>query len=170
MRTTPDIPELRSLTEDADHVDVKVAEAALTLREYAAATLSWQPAWLTALFRVRDVFARGAGLETTAGRMGRRLRPEDVPFTPGAPVHFFTVTEAAEDRYLVLEAADSHLTAYLAIMARPDGDLNRFEVVTVVKYHRRLGSLYFNLIRPFHHLVVAGMARAGARAARGGRS
>ncbi|HEX2316169.1 MAG TPA: DUF2867 domain-containing protein [Thermomonospora sp.] len=165
MRTRPDIPELRTLLGDADHVDVKHAEAALTLREYAAAALSWRPAWMTALFRVRDILARAVGLDGSGDRIDQRFRPEDVPFTPGARVQFFTVTEAVEDRHLLLETADRHLTAYLAIVARPEGDLNRFDVVTVVKYHHALGPLYFNAIRPFHHLVVAGMARAGARAA-----
>ncbi|WP_218919788.1 DUF2867 domain-containing protein [Streptosporangium roseum] len=56
-------------------------------------------------------------------------------------------------------ATESHLTACLAVVAEP----GRFHVVTVVKYHRWTGPVYFNAIRPFHHLVVLGMARAGVR-------
>ncbi|REE99133.1 DUF2867 domain-containing protein [Thermomonospora umbrina] len=164
MRTRPDVPELRSILRDADHVDVKTATADGTLRQFAAGALDMRPAWLTGLFKVRDAAARVLRLDP-AGRLDQRLTPENLPFTPGAKVHFFTVTEAVEDRYLLLETADRHLTAHLAIVAASDGDPTRFDLISVVRYHRRLGSLYFNLIRPFHLLVVGGMARAGARAA-----
>jgi hypothetical protein len=36
-------------------------------------------------------------------------------------------------------------------------------VVTIVHYKHWTGRLYFNVIRPVHHFVVSGMARAGAR-------
>jgi hypothetical protein len=39
----------------------------------------------------------------------------------------------------------------------------RFRVVTIVHYRHWTGRLYFNLIRPFHHWVVTGMARSGTR-------
>jgi hypothetical protein len=42
-------------------------------------------------------------------------------------------------------------------------DLIRYYIVTIVHYLHWTGPVYFNLIRPFHHLVVARMARAGAR-------
>jgi hypothetical protein len=92
------------------------------------------------------------------------LRPEEIPFAPGGKVAFFTVVAADDDRYIVLEAADTHLTGYLAVVTAPSaGGRARFEVATVVKYHRWTGPLYFNVIRPFHHLIVAGMTRAGAQ-------
>jgi len=40
--------------------------------------------------------------------------------------------------------------------------LIRYYIVTIVHYLHWTGPVYFNLIRPFHHLVVARMARAGA--------
>jgi hypothetical protein len=33
-------------------------------------------------------------------------------------------------------------------------------VVTVVRYHNLAGRVYFNVIRPFHHLVVHAAMRA----------
>ncbi|MBC7815075.1 MAG: DUF2867 domain-containing protein, partial [Burkholderiales bacterium] len=60
---------------------------------------------------------------------------------------------------------DSHLSAMLGVAVEPlSGDQKRFHVVTVVYYHNWAGPLYFNVIRPFHHLVVSSMARAGVRA------
>jgi Protein of unknown function (DUF2867) len=90
------------------------------------------------------------------------LRLEDIPFV--GKVWFFTVAEAAEDRYITLEVADTHLTAYRVIMAEfVASGRNRFQVVTVVKYRRWTGPLYFNVIRPFHHVVVRSMVNAGSR-------
>ncbi|MCP4630164.1 MAG: DUF2867 domain-containing protein [bacterium] len=36
-----------------------------------------------------------------------------------------------------------------------DSKTNRFYVITVVHYKHWTGPVYFNLIRPFHHLVVS---------------
>jgi hypothetical protein len=155
-----DVPELRALLDGADHVDVKTVASTASLAEFVAAAMSWEPFWLKGLFAARSVFARPLRLNDPDVPPTRRLRPQDIPFTPGGKVHFFTVTDAAEGRFLVMEAADNHLSGYLAIIADP----GRFRVATIVKYHRWTGPLYFNVIRPFHHLVVSGMASAGARA------
>lgn len=159
-----DFPELRSLLAGADHVDVKTAEAAVTLREFVAGALGWQPGWIRALFRARAFLAWLLGLRNTGLAAGLRLRPEEISFTPGGTVWFFTVAAAAADRYLVLEAADTHLTGYLAVAAEPVGaGRNRFHAITVVRYHRWTGPLYFTVICPFYHLVVRSMVEAGAR-------
>jgi hypothetical protein len=42
------------------------------------------------------------------------------------------------------------------------GDHKRFHVVTIVHYRRWTGPVYFNVIRPFHHLVVYQMAKSAA--------
>ncbi len=159
-----DIPELNSLLTSADHVDVKTTEARVTLREFVASALGWQPAWIRALFRARAVLARLLRLRNSDLPAGPRLRPEEIRFTPGSTVWFFTVAAAAEDRLLMLEAADTHLTGYLAVVTEPlAAGWNRFHVITAVRYHRWTGPLYFNLIRPFHHLVVRSMVEAGGR-------
>jgi hypothetical protein len=55
------------------------------------------------------------------------------------------------------------LKAYFGIVAEPLANvINRYYIVTIVHYLHWTGPVYFNLIRPFHHLVVARMARAGA--------
>jgi len=48
-------------------------------------------------------------------------------------------------------------------MAELANDLKRYYIVTIVHYLHWAGPAYFNLIRPFDRLVVARMARAGAR-------
>ncbi|GIH93074.1 DUF2867 domain-containing protein [Planobispora siamensis] len=153
------IPRLRALTEDADHVDVKTVEGDVSLREFLAGFISYEPGWMRLLYRIRAGFVRLLGMRQGELPSARGTRPEEIPFTPGGKLAFFTVTEAEEDRYFVAGATESHLTAWLAVVAEP----GRFRVVTIVKYHRWTGPVYFNVIRPFHHLVVTRMARAGAR-------
>lgn len=171
MLSTIVAPELKPLLTGADHVDVKSTEADLTLREFVSGALGWQPGWIRMLFRARVVFARLLRLRNPRVPAGPPLRPEEIPFSPGGKVRFFTVVGAAEDRYIVLEAADSHLTGYLAVVAEPLAHgRTRFHNITIVKYHRWTGPLYFNVIRPFHHLIVRSMANAGARGQRAERS
>jgi hypothetical protein len=161
------IPELAPLLTDADHVDVKVVEGEVTLREFLAGLAGYQPGWVTALYGVRRGFVRLLGMRQERIPHAIRLRPAQVPMQPGAKFLFFTVCLAREDRYWAAAAEDRHLRAVLAVVAAPPGGgRTRYYVVTIVHYHHWTGPVYFNVIRPFHHLVVAGMARAGARSAR----
>jgi hypothetical protein len=93
------------------------------------------------------------------------LKPEDISFTTDETVTFFIVRCAKEDTYWFSETPkDKHLKAYFGVVAEPlDNKTKRFYVITVVHYHHWTGPVYFNLIRPFHHLVVSRMARAGVK-------
>lgn len=164
VKNTP-LPEvLRPFAEGADHVDVKTVESQATLREFLAGLMSYQPAWVTALYGVRGVFVRLLGMRQHGmPRPQRHLRPEDIPMTPGSAASFFTVRHAEEEHVWVVAATDQHLEATLAVVAEPtDGPRRRFHVVTLVHYRNWAGPVYFNVIRPFHHLVVGGMARHAA--------
>ncbi|MEV8635483.1 DUF2867 domain-containing protein [Streptosporangium sp. NPDC051023] len=159
---TGDLPKLRALATGADHVDVKTVEGDLTLREFLHGFLSWQPGWLRFLYRIRAGFVRLLGMRQEGVPAALEIRPENISFTPGDRAAFFSVAEAEEGRYFAAVAAESHLTAHLVVVAEP----GIFHVVTVVKYNRWTGPVYFNAIRPFHHLVVRGMARAAVRGGR----
>ncbi|RYZ39623.1 MAG: DUF2867 domain-containing protein [Myxococcaceae bacterium] len=167
-RTPSPLPEvLRPFAEGADHVDVKTVESEATQREFLAALLSYQPAWVKALFGVRAVFVRLLGMRQHRQPRSRRLRPEDVPMTPGSAASFFIVRHAEEGHVWVVAAKDKHLDATLAVVVEPapgGGARRRFHVVTLVHYRNRAGPVYFNFIRPLHHLVVGSMARSAARA------
>ncbi|NTX53740.1 DUF6463 family protein [Myxococcus sp. CA039A] len=161
VKALPGVPP--EFLEGAHHVDVKTVESELSLREFVARLMSYQPAWVTALFTVRGVFVRLLGLRQVGVPQPRRLRAEDVPMSRGATAAFFTVRHAEEERAWVVGAEDSHLDAVLAVCVEPGPTLpRRFHVVTVVRYRNWAGPVYFNVIRPFHHLVVGAMARAAA--------
>lgn len=150
---------------ECDHYDHKSIESSLTLREFLAGMLSYQPAWVTALYGVRWGVIRLLGGNQEGLPQAPHLHPQDVAFTPEAAAGFFTVEAAAEDRYWMVSAKEQHLDAYLVVAADDLGaGRTRFHVGTIVRYNSWAGPVYFNLIRPFHHIVVGAMMRAGAEA------
>ena len=84
--------------------------------------------------------------------------------SPGDSVTFFVVREAVADVYWVSETPeDKHLAAYFGVVTEKlDQRKSRFHVFTAVRYLHWTGPVYFNLIRPFHHLVVSRMMKHGA--------
>ena len=170
------IPELAAVIDGADHVDVKTVTTTLSLREFVAATLRFRPRWLVGLFAIRAAFAWLLRLRHPVPTgVDRRPTAEQMSFAPGSAVGFFTVTAGQEGRFLLVQAADTHLTGYLAFVVdpadpsdsaatEPEANAPRtFHAVTVVRYHRWTGPLYFAVVRPFHHLVVGAMVRSAAR-------
>ncbi len=134
------------------------------MRQFIAMMLSYSPIWLKSLYRVRGVFVRLLGLnKQDAPEVLPEIRAEDISLTPGREASFFIVRIAQDENFWIAETPDDkHLTAYfgIAVEPLPDG-LKRFHVITIVKYRHWTGPVYFNLIRPFHHLVVKQMMKAG---------
>ena len=157
-----DIPALAALVSEADHVDIKNADGNVSLREFIAGMFSYYPGWLKNLYRIRWGFVRLLGMKQKGLPQPVQMQPEDVSMIPGDKATFFTVTAAEDGRFWAASASESHLTAYLAVVMEPLADRNRFQVITIVQYHNWTGPVYFNVIRPFHHIVVRKMAQAGA--------
>jgi hypothetical protein len=162
------LPELASLLEHSDHVDVKTVIGSVDLRTFLANMFSYQPDWVTALYGVRAIFVRFLGMHQTGTLHRRRsqsLKPENIPMQEGQRVAFFKVRMAREEHYWIAEAKDKHLDALLGVVVEPlpDQQQKLFHVLTVVYYRNWAGPVYFNVIRPFHHLVIGSMAMAGVR-------
>ena len=160
------ICELAKYFDNADFTDVKVFEGGTTLRKFIASMLSYYPWWIVLLYRVRQLIVVLLGLvKHEAPQALTNLQPGDVSFAEGENVTFFIVRSAKEDAYWFSETPeDKHLRAYFGVVVEPAGSsLNRFYVVTTVFYKHWTGPIYFNLIRPFHHLVVSRMARYGLK-------
>lgn len=156
------VPNLQKLLETADHVDVKSIEGTVSLRQFVSGMLSYSPGWLKFLYGVRWFFVRLLGMKQEGVPGGLNLPPESVSFTPGDAATFFAVKMAEEEKYWFAGITESHLTAHLGVVVEP-GQPRRFHVLTIVHYHRWTGPVYFNVIRPFHHLVVRQMMKAGVQ-------
>jgi hypothetical protein len=160
------LPDLERFFDSADFTDVKVFEGETTLRQFIAGMLSYYPWWIVQLYRIRKLFVVVLGLARQEEPASLpNLQPEDVSFAPGEDVTFFTVRHAREDRFWISETPeDKHLRAYFGVVREPLGNpLNRLHVFTTVFYKHWTGPVYFNLIRPFHHLVVHQMGKHGVR-------
>jgi hypothetical protein len=156
--------ELEKYFEKADFTDVKVFEGETTLRKFIASMLSYYPWWIVWLYRIRKLLVGILGLvRHEEPEELPNLKPEDVSFAAGESVTFFIVRCAKEDLFWVSETPDDkHLKAYFGVVKEPVcNSINRFYVITTVFYKHWTGPIYFNLIRPFHHLVVARMAKYG---------
>ena len=158
--------ELEKYFKNADVTDVKVFEGETTLRKFIASMLSYYPWWIVLLYRIRKLLVGLLGLvKHESPEQLPNLQPEDVSFTPGEKVTFFIVRCTKEDTFWVSETPDDkHLQAYFGVIQEPvSTSTNRFYVVTSVFYKHWTGPVYFNLIRPFHHLVVSCMGQYGLK-------
>lgn len=156
-------PAILKYAQNAHHIDVKTFTGDCNLREFIAGMFSYYPAWIKMLYRIRWGFVRVLGMKQEGIPQMPTLSPEDVSFTKGEKQAFFTVHDAQEDAYWIAGASESHLTAYLGVIADPTTTAKQFHVVTIVHHHRWTGRVYFNVIRPFHHVVVHQMGQAGVR-------
>ncbi|WP_432797882.1 DUF2867 domain-containing protein [Poriferisphaera sp. WC338] len=165
MPHLPDNSVLSSYTQGADHVDVKHIDGHVNLRQFIAGFLGYYPWWLKCLYGIRIIVAKLLRLKTAVAPMTLTLAPNNISFTPDQLALFFIVREAKEGRYWIAESPDdTHLTAWIAVQTTPSIDQqNKFSVTTIVKYKSWSGPVYFNLIRPFHHLVVRAMMKSGVR-------
>jgi Protein of unknown function (DUF2867)/Pyridoxamine 5'-phosphate oxidase len=164
----PDHPALAKVMVGADHVDEKVAQGGASLREFLAALVRF-PWWVRALFQVRGVLARLLRLRTGGGALDARRIPGELPLFPGGRLSGFTTLAFEEGRFWFAEVdQDRHLQAWIAVTVTEGADATqrRFCVRTVVKYKDWTGPIYFNLIRPVHHLLVWILARSAAKGAR----
>src|SRR4051812_45383112 len=73
----------------ADHVDVKSIQTRLSVREFSAAMLGYQPTWVTALYALRAVFVRLLGMRQAGLPKAPRFNAATLPQAPGAKVGFF---------------------------------------------------------------------------------
>jgi hypothetical protein len=155
------LPGMDGLLEGADHVDEHAMDGTCSVLDLAAGILSYRPGWMTFLWRVRVWLLRALGQGDRAVPDRQRWTAEILPRIPGERVGFFSVVRSDGETHWIVEGKESHLEAAMVVCATglPDGR-KRFHVVTVVRYHNPAGRVYFNVIRPFHHLVVHAAMRS----------
>jgi len=156
--------ELAFYFQDVDYTDIKSIEGKVGLRAFISGMLSYYPWWIIVLYRIRELIVRILGLvRHPKPEVLPSIAPEDLAFRPGENASFFIVRDAKENAYWVSETPeDKHLKAFFGVVAEQlDNHLTRYHVFTSVKYIHWTGPVYFNLIRPFHHIVVSRMMKAG---------
>lgn len=152
-----DIPALAAYLDGADHVDVKTGRGTCSLREFVVGVLSYEPVWMRALWNIRVWLLKALGQNEhgVPGKMS--MTAETLPIDAGQKAGFFTVADSDGETFWVAIGEERHLGAAIGVVTEPsDGKTGEklFHLVTVVQYRSWVGPVYFNIIRPFHHLVV----------------
>lgn len=151
-------------SQDADHIDIKSVHGNVTFNEFVAGMFNYQPGWMTFLYRIRQVFVRLLGMKQEGVPQPLQLDPNNLNLSVGNKIAFFTIDAVESDSVLIVSAEESHLKATLGLFREPlDSQASQYYAVTIVHYNSWAGPIYFNVIRPFHHLVVNRMIKAGIR-------
>jgi hypothetical protein len=162
MKSVRSVAAMTELMHGADYMDVKTFIGKRTLHEYVLRLVTYEPAWLRGLYRIRSGVAKLLGL-THDEEAFARSKDQGIDMTPGGMVSAFMSTASKPDHYWIGEVRDKHLDCFIAVVTEPDENgRTRFHTVTVVHYRHWIGPVYFNLIRPFHHVVVNYMGRYAA--------
>jgi len=163
----PQYKEIEPLLTCMDYVDIKTIKGKTNLSAFIAGMLSYYPWWISFLLQVREILVKILGLVKHEKPYDiPSYKSADIPFSPGGKVSFFTVVKAKDNKYWFAETPeDNHLSAYFGVIVEElDNHLKLFYIITTIKHKHWTGPVYFNLIRPFHHLVVQKMAQAGIMA------
>lgn len=165
MRTyKTDIPS-NSLTRQylpVDYTDAFACEAdnALKLPADEIMIRFWttSPTWVNALFKLRNALVRPFGLEAgEKDRTSEALR--EMILSGNGKNGLMSVTDKSSNETVVL-LSDKHLDAYMAVYTDETGSGNTVTVITLVRYRKLLGKIYFFFIRPFHKVIVKSMLKS----------
>ncbi|MFD8980282.1 DUF2867 domain-containing protein [Streptomyces sp. NPDC059564] len=137
------------------HVDAVAVDlpAGTNAEGFVRLLMSGRPSWMGRLMAVRDAVVAPFGL-----RVQERGKDDDTRIEPGVRKGPFRVLEVREDEILCGDD-DKHLNFRASFAVRPRADGSGLEGVctTVVRFNRPIGRVYFRVIEPFHHLVVASL-------------
>jgi len=156
------IPQIHKFSANADAIDCRGFESSRDMDDFLIRLMSYKPGWLTFLYKVRGVLAGIMGLKHDEF-INHGLQVSDYDFKRGGQVDFFSSVDFEADKFWIGEAEDKHLIAYIGVASEAaENGKHHYNVFTIVRYKNWLGPVYFNLIRPFSHLVVHCMGKYAA--------
>jgi hypothetical protein len=126
--------------------------------------LCYNPKWVVALMKFRNLLVKPFGLKTSTDQNKKRI-PIVINLAKGDKIAFFEVIASFDDEVL-LYITDKHLDACLSVILKKTdhltclpNDKNEYEVfiTTGVKFKNTFGHIYFFFIKPFHMLLMRNM-------------
>ncbi|WP_319759302.1 DUF2867 domain-containing protein [Maridesulfovibrio sp.] len=157
------IPQLQKICANADHVYSVKFKSRRNMEDFLIRLMSYKPGWLTLLYKVRGVLARIMGFKHNEF-MDHGLKVSDYNFKRGGQVDFFNSVGFEADKFWLGAVEDTHLTGYIGVVLESaENGIHLYHVFTIVHYTHWTGPVYFNLIKPFSHLVVYCMANYAAK-------
>ncbi len=113
------------------------------------------PGWVNALFKLRHFLVRFVGLKGDDGD----IRQLEECIRTGGKNGFVSVPDK-NDHETVLLLEDKHLNAYLSVyVTKLNSNKQNVSLITVVHFNKKLGNIYFSIIKPFHKIVVKSMLK-----------
>lgn len=158
--TETDIPS-DSLTQDflpADYSDAFkctfISQEEISADDFQIAFWTHPTKWVDILFKIRNALVRVVGLN------GGKFNDEEIKtcIKENKNHKLFSVACKSENE-TVLKLTDKHLNAHLSAYITEKNNCKTVNLITIVHFHNRLGYFYFNIIRPFHNIVVKGMMK-----------
>ncbi|MCD8029760.1 MAG: DUF2867 domain-containing protein [Bacteroides sp.] len=117
------------------------------------------PAWVEALFRLRNLLVRPFGLRGSNKEETGDKEQFVRAIRDGGSYHGTKVSDKSPTE-TILQSDDKHLRAYISVYVESSGEHRyRAFVITIVQFKYWLGYIYFYTIYPFHHLIVKTMCR-----------
>lgn len=113
------------------------------------------PNWVNALFKLRNILVRPFGLDDGESE-NRSEKLKKIINDGSGSAGLMSVTDATDDEIVIL-LSDKHLDAYMSVLIEKIESKQIVVATTLVRYHNRLGRIYFSLIRPFHMIIVKSM-------------
>jgi hypothetical protein len=110
------------------------------------------PAWINALFKLRNILVRPFGLYT-GGEEHETSTQQDIEFRKNGKIAFFSVLDINEHDILMV-GSDKHLDAWFSLSIVEQDTGRELYASTLVKFNNRFGRVYFFFIKPFHKVVI----------------
>ncbi|MDR1197770.1 MAG: DUF2867 domain-containing protein [Prevotellaceae bacterium] len=117
------------------------------------------PAWVRWLLYLRDMLVKPFGLKGTDDNYNSfRQNFTEMVCTSGNYKQMSI--PAKRENETVIQLADRHLTTELSCRIENilDNKL-KISIITLVHYHNTFGKVYFNVIKPFHKIIVKTMMK-----------
>lgn len=112
------------------------------------------PKWVDNLFELRNWIVKPFGLQHGEEK---NIRKFEECIRTGGKFGFVSISDKSPKETIVC-LTDKHLTAYLSVYIEDlEGNERTIYTSTLVKFHNKLGYIYFYTIYPFHHIVVKKM-------------
>ena len=118
---------------------------AISTDEFVDIAFNQLPSWIIRLLKVRNSIVKPFGLNTN-----RRI----------------TDMKCERNQHeIIFGMSDKHLTFYVSLWCKvSEANSQTLRITTIVKYHNRLGKLFFFVIRPFHKVIIRSLLeRVGKR-------
>lgn len=135
-----------------------VTDKKLSVNEIMISFWTTMPKWVNVLFKLRNILVKPFGLETGEDK-NRTEKLEEMIRTGSGTNGLMSVVDKSDIETVVL-LKDTHLSAYMSIHIVEKSELQTVTAITLVRYHNRLGQIYFFFVRPFHKVVVTSMLKS----------